>query len=223
MAKDLNRNDWLKAARLALLRGGVEAVQVEKLARSLDVTKGSFYWHFKDRSELLELLLREWEDEITEVISTLSRESPEETARTLIRVLAERASQSEEGDVPSDAAIFSWASVSPKVARRVNKAEEKRIKLLMRVIGHSARVELAYLAWLGFVARGQRMPASRKRFPQIARMMLELLLPGSDSKSGSLRLQNEMSSELQNEAGRKSQNRAGSNSQAKQLNIDATG
>jgi hypothetical protein len=33
MDGDLDRNDWLKAARMALLRGGVEAVRVEKLAR----------------------------------------------------------------------------------------------------------------------------------------------------------------------------------------------
>src|ERR1017187_2761901 len=64
MGKDLSRNDWLKAARLALLTGGVEAVRVEKLARNLRVTKGSFYWHFKGREELLDLLLREWEEEL---------------------------------------------------------------------------------------------------------------------------------------------------------------
>jgi len=57
MDRDLGQDDWLRAARLALLRGGVEAVRVEKLARDLGVTKGSFYWHFKDRDELLELLL----------------------------------------------------------------------------------------------------------------------------------------------------------------------
>src|SRR5215831_18160375 len=64
MDKDLGRADWLKAARMALLQGGVEAVRVEKLARNLCVTKGSFYWHFRDREELLEALLREWEVEL---------------------------------------------------------------------------------------------------------------------------------------------------------------
>ena len=50
--------DWLKAARLALLHRGPDAVRVEPLARGLGVTKGSFYWHFKDRNALLEALLR---------------------------------------------------------------------------------------------------------------------------------------------------------------------
>ena len=46
MEQSLGKSDWLRAARLALLHGGVEAVRVERLARDLHVTKGSFYWHF---------------------------------------------------------------------------------------------------------------------------------------------------------------------------------
>ena len=92
-----------------------------------------------------------------------------------MRLLEHRARLSERGKVPSDAAIFAWASVNPAVARRVNRAEEGRIRLLKRIIGHGDRIELFYLVWLGFVARGQRVPASRKRFPEIARMMRELL------------------------------------------------
>ena len=54
------RDHWLRAARLALLHNGPEAVRVEPLARDLGVTKGSFYWHFRDRGALLEALLVEW-------------------------------------------------------------------------------------------------------------------------------------------------------------------
>jgi len=175
MAKDLARKDWLRAARLALLRGGVEAVRVEKLARSLGVTKGSFYWHFKDRDELLELLLREWESEVPEILSQMGSRSRREKVQSLVCVLERRAKLSEEGKVPSDAAIFAWASVDQKVARRVNKAEEERIQLLKHFVGGRDRIELFYLVWLGFVARGQRVPESRKRFPEIARFLVESL------------------------------------------------
>jgi AcrR family transcriptional regulator len=175
MEKNLTREDWLRTARLALLRGGVEAVRVEKLARSLGVTKGSFYWHFKDRSELLQLLLREWENEVPELLSQMGRGSARERVRSLVRLLEQRAKLSEEGKVPSDAAIFAWASVDREVARRVNKAEEQRIRLLKHFVGDRDRIELFYLVWLGFVARGQRVPESRKRFPEIARLLVESL------------------------------------------------
>jgi AcrR family transcriptional regulator len=178
MEKDLSRNDWLKAARLGLLTGGVEAVRVEKLARNLRVTKGSFYWHFKDREELLDLLLREWEEELLkDIIPRLNGRRGREALRMLLRLMVARVPLGEEGILPSDAAMFTWASVSPVVAQRVNRAERKRIHLLKTIIGRALHVELIYLVWVGFVARGQRDPDSRKRFPQIARMMLDLFPP----------------------------------------------
>jgi AcrR family transcriptional regulator len=175
MERELGREDWLRTARLALLRGGVEAVRVEKLARALGVTKGSFYWHFKDRVELLELLLREWENEVPELLSQIGQGSARERVGRLARLLEQRVKLSEAGKVPSDAAIFAWASVDREVACRVNKAEEQRIRLLKHFVGGRDRIELFYLVWLGFVARGQRVPESRKRFPEVARFLVKFL------------------------------------------------
>ena len=175
MAEELGKSDWLRAARLALLKGGVEAVKVERLSRDLRVTKGSFYWHFKDRDELLELLLQEWEDELAqEIIPQLRGRRSRQALQLLLELLVKRLPLGEEGVLPSDAAMFTWAAVSPEVARRVNRAEKKRLKLLNQVIGEPALVEFFYLAWLGFVARGQRAPATRREFPQLARIMLRL-------------------------------------------------
>ena len=39
------------------------------LARDLGVSKGSFYWHFQDREELLGKMLDRWEHEETEWLS----------------------------------------------------------------------------------------------------------------------------------------------------------
>jgi AcrR family transcriptional regulator len=178
MVRDLRRDDWLKAARIALLNGGIEDVRVERMARDLHVTKGSFYWHFKDRDELLQILLREWEEELRmDIIPRLKGKRGRDALRLLLKLLVERAPLGEKGILPSDAAMFTWASVSPAVARRVNRAEQSRIELLARIIGDEQRTELLYLVWLGFVARGQRVSGSRRQFPQIARAMLKLLPP----------------------------------------------
>lgn len=188
MDTDLSRDDWLKAARAALLTGGVEAVRVEKLARKLHVTKGSFYWHFKDREELLALLLREWEEELLkDIIPRLEGRRGREALRLLLQLMVKRVPLGEEGILPSDAAIFAWASVSPAVARRVNLAERKRIQLLTRIIGNPDRTELVYLVWLGFVARGQRLPSSRQRFAQIARAMLDIFSAGGQRRQSRLK------------------------------------
>src|ERR671922_6013 len=62
----LSRERWIAAALDALADGGMAAVAVEPLAARLGVTKGSFYWHFRDRDELLTAALQEWERTGTE-------------------------------------------------------------------------------------------------------------------------------------------------------------
>jgi AcrR family transcriptional regulator len=57
----LDRGAWISAGLRALGTGGVEAVRVEVLARTLGVTKGSFYWHFADRRALLDAMVAHWE------------------------------------------------------------------------------------------------------------------------------------------------------------------
>lgn len=61
----LSAQDWTNAALRALADGGVAAVRVDVLARSLGVTRGSFYWHFADRDALLRAALEQWEQTVT--------------------------------------------------------------------------------------------------------------------------------------------------------------
>src|SRR5215469_649514 len=61
----LTREDWVSAALGAIATGGLAAVGVEPLATSLGATKGSFYWHFKNRDALLEAAIERWERETT--------------------------------------------------------------------------------------------------------------------------------------------------------------
>jgi AcrR family transcriptional regulator len=56
----LNADTWIAAAFDALAEGGIDAVRVEPLAKALDITKGSFYWHFADRRALLDAMLASW-------------------------------------------------------------------------------------------------------------------------------------------------------------------
>jgi AcrR family transcriptional regulator len=183
MDQSLKREDWLRAARLALLRRGPEAVRVEKLARALRVTKGSFYWHFNTRDELLEILLEEWEQELPDLLARMKGHTRRDALQLLFNYMLKTTELSERGEAPSDAAIFSWASVSPAVRARVNAVEKERIAALKRLAGRDDRVEVVHLMWLGFVARGQRLPESRQRFPHIARTMLKLLLAPDTRRS----------------------------------------
>jgi AcrR family transcriptional regulator len=166
----LGRDDWMRAGRMALLTGGAAAVRVERLATDLGVTKGSFYWHFADRGALLEALLREWEEERSVALRQLPALRGPMAIRELMAFLAPRVVASERGAVPSDAAMFAWASTDPAVARRVEIAEGERIALLRELVGDPELGEFLYLAYLGFVMRRRRVPRAAAFFPVLARI-----------------------------------------------------
>lgn len=66
----LSREAWVKAATNLIAQEGVPAVAVEPLALALGVTKGSFYWHFRNRDELIHAALEAWEqDQSADVVS----------------------------------------------------------------------------------------------------------------------------------------------------------
>jgi CubicO group peptidase (beta-lactamase class C family) len=173
----LGREDWLRAARLALLHRGSDGVRVEVLARDLGVTKGSFYWHFRDRADLLEALLAEWEDEASILSDALRRVDPRDELPAILAELARRNVSSERGDSASDAAIFAWAATDPKVAERVNRGEEERMELFRKLTGRADVADLFYYAYHGFLLRRRRVPEAANDFDRIARLALQVFMP----------------------------------------------
>jgi AcrR family transcriptional regulator len=166
----LERSEWLRAARLALLRHGASGVRVEPLAKSLGVTKGSFYWHFKDRAALLEALLREWEQEKSLLSELVGRADRRGALDAFFGELARRVRVSERGEWPSDAAIFAWAGVSPAVAKRADREERARIRLLQQLYDDDDLGEFVYMAYLGFLLRRRRVTGAARSYPVLARV-----------------------------------------------------
>ena len=56
----LDRIGWIEGAFEALAEEGLPGMRVEALAKRFGVTKGSFYWHFKDRRDLVGAVLSAW-------------------------------------------------------------------------------------------------------------------------------------------------------------------
>ena len=66
----VSKAKWLEAGLKALSKGGVAAITVEGLAKSLGIAKAGFYWHFKNRDDLLGQLLDYWTHELTQVATS---------------------------------------------------------------------------------------------------------------------------------------------------------
>jgi AcrR family transcriptional regulator len=61
----LTPETWIEAATEVLVDQGIDHVRVDVLANQLGVTRGSFYWHFRDREDLLRRVLQAWRERAT--------------------------------------------------------------------------------------------------------------------------------------------------------------
>ena len=166
----LSRDDWIGAAIHAFRNGGRDAVRVEVLAEELGVTKGSFYWHFRNRAELLEGILAAWEQETERGIEAASEE---ETPLERLRAFFRRVSETEQ-DYPPDVEILAWAREEPRVADVAKRVEGRRLAFVHENLLAAGlepkeagrRAEIAYLASQGWVFQaGYGARASETRTP----------------------------------------------------------
>ncbi|KIQ64958.1 TetR family transcriptional regulator [Kitasatospora griseola] len=128
------REKWVGAGLQTLASGGVDAVRVEALAKSLGVTKGGFYGYFADRDALLTEMLDAWEREATDdVLERIEHEDADTRARAR---LAGKLTFSDRLR-PIDLAVRDWARRDPAVAERLRRVDNKRMDLLREAIGSS--------------------------------------------------------------------------------------
>jgi AcrR family transcriptional regulator len=148
------RRRWLEAALEALRRGGIENVRVERLAAQLGITKGSFYWHFGSRAELLDAMLEFWAHELTDTVFERIRampESPRARIAALLRAVVL------EGLGRYDPAMRAWARIERRIGAAVSEVDRRRLRAvadLFRAAGLGeadarARAQLFYGYLLG--------------------------------------------------------------------------
>jgi AcrR family transcriptional regulator len=132
MTGSLSPEDWIAAAFRALSAGGLQAVRAEALARGLGVSKGSFYWHFKDVPSLLHVMLTHWEDQATDRILDMADAGARDAAGQLWLVadLATSDLADPYGGFHTEAAIRDWARHDPMAGAVVARVDERRLEYL---------------------------------------------------------------------------------------------
>jgi AcrR family transcriptional regulator len=119
---------WIEAATEVLVDHGIDSVRVDMLAQQLQVTRGSFYWHFRDREELLRRVLQAWRESATEQL-TLRLESahpdPREQLRDVISLPVRGRSAQRAARI--ELAIRAWARRDALARQFVDEADGARI------------------------------------------------------------------------------------------------
>jgi AcrR family transcriptional regulator len=165
-ASKLGRQDWLAIGIQTLVEKGIEAVRVDPLAKLLNVTRGSFYWHFKNRDDLLEEILREWEarntKSIIEQIEGLNS-SPVAKLLSLLEIAAE-------DDNLLEKAVRVWSVNDARAAVVIAQVDEQRLDYLQNLflqLGFSAvdakvRAQIAYSVRLGWFVMASSSDGSER-------------------------------------------------------------
>jgi len=128
----LSPQDWLAAAEKRLISGGIDSVKIGLLAKDLGVTRGSFYWHFKDRDHLLDVMLASWHSFSLGIFDDLLLKEGSCGMDEFLR-LVHLWIDEEQFDAGLEAAIRDWARVSEDVAEVVKDVDEGRIKAIKRI------------------------------------------------------------------------------------------
>ena len=124
----LNRESWILAAFETLYLDGIDSVRIEPLAVKLNVTKGSFYWHFKNRTELHDALLDYWQKEMTQSVLDAANEFHGSPRQRLINTLREIVGNER---TKYDPAVRNWARTDIKVKKVVEYIDKIRLSFLL--------------------------------------------------------------------------------------------
>ncbi|MDL4773193.1 TetR/AcrR family transcriptional regulator [Actinomadura xylanilytica] len=128
--KRTTRRDWVEAAYDELVRSGERGIAINGLAARLGVTKGSFYWHFDDRADLVQAILDRWGNERTDEMLGLrlgSTADPRERLRRIQALAREVA--------PIDRAMRLWAQHDEQVADAVRRADRSLLRHVGECLG----------------------------------------------------------------------------------------
>jgi len=123
----LSPTDWVEAATDFLINNNINSLDIPYLCRRLGVTKGSFYWHFKGRPELLKAILDEWRQRMTSDVSLRAERSSTtvESALRYLLGLIRRPRPSRRGAI--ERSVREWARTDPLTRASVVEVDQMRL------------------------------------------------------------------------------------------------
>ena len=156
--KQLQRFDWLQKALEIFVAEGIDAVRITRLADDLGVTRGSFYWHFENREDLIDALVEFWKSKNTPAL-TASVEQAQSLDEGILQFF-EICVDTGQFDPRLDLAIREWARRSSKIHRLVDEEDRIRIDALRHFFVRCdypmpealIRARVLYYSQIGFYA-----------------------------------------------------------------------
>jgi AcrR family transcriptional regulator len=169
-SEPLGREIWLDTARQALIEDGTAGIEINKLAKRLGVSRGGFYWFFKDRAQLLEELLEYWVRTSTVLFERIVQ-VPGRSGMDKYLAIVDLWVDESEYDPKWDGAVRDWARTSESVRQAVQRVDQKRIGVLEQIfndLGYEGteahiRARVSYYHQVGYYAMGVQESRKERR------------------------------------------------------------
>jgi AcrR family transcriptional regulator len=129
----LDRGNWIESAIEILAREGVSGLRVEVLAKRCGVTKGSFYWHFKDRQDLLTAMLDYWKEGRIRDIEKITLITPGKERDQLHHAIEVYGASRNRKGMAIELAVRDWARHDPQAAAVVESVDLYRLECTRRL------------------------------------------------------------------------------------------
>lgn len=178
MTARLTAEDWIDSALTILARRGFAALKADVLARELRISRGSFYWHFRDLAAFHEAVIAHWKERATEeIIADIERYSaPDKRLDALLR-------HAFGGGASLEVRMRAWAEGNELAARAVNDIDRRRRDYLEKLLTQAGvapaaaatRSLLLYWTYLGAALSRGRLSGEKlqRMVAELRRIVLE--------------------------------------------------
>lgn len=129
--KRLTREQWLQKSLDLLISGKHGKLRIDNITKELNVTKGSFYWHFKNRADYITGLAEYWDrivqDELIEEANKRYDDYKERMAYIIRQAVTRKLTS-------YDAAMQMMAHKEPYIAPIISNGFKKRMSFVDSVL-----------------------------------------------------------------------------------------
>jgi AcrR family transcriptional regulator len=165
MTKMLTALNWIDFALTTLAHEGFDALKADVLARKLAVSRGSFYWHFRDLRTFHARIIEHWREMATEaIIADLERyDAAEKRLNALLHHAFGR-------NAVLEVRMRAWGDNNADAARAIRDIDRRRRQYIEQLLIEAGipeamaatRAELVYWTYLGAALSRSKLTGERR-------------------------------------------------------------
>ena len=153
----MTKDDWVQFGLTILKTEGYSQLKAGTLAKKLNVSRGSFYWHFEDLNAFHAALISRWQSVTENMASGLgSNLSPHQKLQFLMQATLQT-------DFELERAFRAWGRAHQNVELHIERLDRMRLSVVKSIVDEhinepaksESLAKFAYAAAIGLMTLGE--------------------------------------------------------------------